>query len=97
MKKPKAKLQNWSIIAAPISPYTAPEMVPTILAGEIYGHPNFPDGRKVITSQAVASKGVIVETENTIYTLGEVDVTYGLWCEEQGHIIDPKNPIKFVE
>lgn len=61
--KPKVILENWSLIGES-------------LTGNAYGHPDFEEGEKVRTSTLTETpkklkKGDVVETKNTMYTLGE--------------------------
>jgi len=87
-------LKNWSVRGYNNTPYTAPECQRFCLHGEAYGHPRFADGEAINTSPIRASVKNIVETNNTVYELGEADVSYLLWCEESGITIDKKNPVK---
>jgi hypothetical protein len=43
------------------------------LRGVVYGHPDFHDGEKVVTSEIVIRKAGVVETKNTIYRLTKKD------------------------
>jgi len=93
-EKPTVILRNWSLTMGRADPYMAPELVPTYLSGEVYGHPKFKDGDRVTTSKMLSSSGNIVETAYTLYELKEPDVTYSLWCEEHGYSLDPSSFIK---
>lgn len=70
MKK-EALMKNWSLTAANVNPYKAPELISAKLRGDVYGHPKFPDGTPVITSTIldVVNCGtyIIIETRNTNY------------------------------
>ena len=95
--KPTVTLNNWSVRGYPnCTPYMAPETIMHVLHGEAYGHPNHEDGKKIMTTEIVATKGNMVETKNTLYKLKEADVSYLLWCESEGITFDPKHPVKFV-
>lgn len=71
--KPLVRLENWAYLE-----YGFPR-----LQGDAYGHPNHPDGKEVWTSRILKADGVDsarplllgpgtkVETENTVYVLGE--------------------------
>jgi hypothetical protein len=87
-------LRNWSVRGYNNTPYTAPECQRFCLHGEAYGHSHFPDGSAIETSPIQASAKKLVRTRNTVYILGEPDVSYMLWCEENGIKIDSENPIK---
>jgi hypothetical protein len=93
-QKPTVILQNWSMTMGKVDPYTAPELIPSYLCGEVYGHSNFEDGERITTSRVIDSSGSMVETRNTFYDLKEPDVSYGLWCEEHGYSLDPSSFIK---
>lgn len=90
-------LKNWSVCGYQVSPYTAPEARLWCLHGDAYGHPEFPDGDSITTSPIKNSIKNLVETENTVYELGEPDVSYILWCEDNGITIDEDNPVKMKE
>jgi len=87
-------LKNWSVRGYNITPYTAPEAQRFCLTGEAYGHPRFAEGEVITTSPIQASINNLVETNNTVYELGEADVSYLLWCEENGIKVDKENPVK---
>ena len=87
-------LKNWSVRGYNVDPYTAPEARLVCLHGEAHGHPEFPDGQTVTTSPIKASDKNLVETENTVYELGDADVSYLLWCEAEGIEVDKENPVK---
>jgi len=89
-----AILKNWSVRGYDNTPYTAPEALRFCLHGEVYGHPNFEDGNIITTSVIKASNYNFVETQHTVYELGEADVSYLLWCEENGIKVDKENPVK---
>lgn len=73
----KAKLENWYISVKTSDPYKAPEQGVSVLAGNIYNHPRFEDGKYVTTSpvRGQTEDGDII-TQNTIYTLGTVKDDY---------------------
>jgi len=65
MPKQEASLRNWKLHWLP------PPEDCQVACGEVYGHPKFPDGRRIHTSQIVNfnSKHGIVETLHTFYRL----------------------------
>jgi hypothetical protein len=67
------RLENWSVISYASSPYQAPELGTPVLYGEVFGHPRFDDGHRVHTSFIVGKRGDNVQTNNTLYELGEID------------------------
>ena len=87
-------LKNWCVCGYNISAYTAPEAQLFCLHGEAYGHPKFSDGQIITTSPIRSSDKNLVKTDNTVYELGEADVSYLLWCEENGIEVDKDNPVK---
>lgn len=46
----KAILKNWSVFNKPKYGYMPPELQPKYLHGDVYGHPEFEDGRGINTS-----------------------------------------------
>ena len=46
----KAVLKNWSVFSKPKHGYQPPELQPKYLQGNVYGHPEFDDGRNINTS-----------------------------------------------
>ena len=82
-----AKMRNWSIVGAQLTPYQAPEMQTKQLRGEVFGHERFADGERVTTSTILERRGHEVVTENTTYWLDMKDVCpdYLVWCVKNGH------------
>ena len=74
----KAKLENWSVIGGnKIDPYTPPEFITHHLVGNVFGHPKFSDNTFIKTSRIRKAEGEnIIITNNTEYTLGEIDQKY---------------------
>lgn len=55
--KPTAILKNW-------------EYIHDRLTGNVYGHPDFPDGEKIITTAVInVISDSVYETKNSVYTL----------------------------
>ena len=88
--KPVYVLKNWAVRGQP-DPYMAPEVIPTVLCGEVYHDPKREDGTPITTSTIIGS---LVEPCNSYYELGEPCVTYQAWCEANDLTIDPDNPVK---
>ena len=61
--KPEVRLEHWS--KREHSPGC------DVLLGNAFGHPRFPDGTDVRTSQVLKIEGNRAETLNTIYLLGQ--------------------------
>ena len=71
------KLENWSICTPKVNPFTAPELIPQCLQGNVYGHPRFRDGEFVISSRIVGIKeNLILTYSGSTYELGEPDPDY---------------------
>lgn len=83
--KPTVVIQDYSIILDPYwnDPYTAPEAIPCVLTGKVYGHLNIKDGHNVVTSHILDfnEDTGIVETRNTKYVLGKKSENYELYCQ----------------
>ncbi len=80
-------MQNWSVCEAPGgNPFIAPERRAKKLQGLVYGHPEFPDGSQIMTSDIVehdyANK--TVRTRNTVYTLGKIDPGFVQYMRDYG-------------
>ena len=91
--KPIVSLEDWSVI--PIfstSPFLAPEVWKHSLYGKCFNHPLMDDGDYVHTTIPIDVCGLAVETKNTIYVLGKMNLKYAEWCDKNGFIIDPENP-----
>ena len=81
----KAKIENWSVVTGNYNPYTAPEAIPRCIRGEVYGHPDFPDGDIVTTSTLVLLENGVAKTQNTQYSLGYPEAEYTAWCVKNGY------------
>lgn len=58
MNKPVARIEDW-------------ERVGRRLTGKVYGHPGWPDGELVTTTEVLVNRVGSVETRNTLYQLGK--------------------------
>ncbi len=89
------KMKNWSVVS---DPYQAPEIREHRLAGEVYGHPLFPDGYSVTTSEIVKTEGRTVTTKSgTLYELENAHPDYEKYVREVlKREIDPNNPVKIL-
>ena len=83
------RLENWSLCLYQSSPYEAPELSRTVVAGEIYDDENgrFEDGEKIRTGtvQELDMDEGILKTNRTTYELGSPDKDWIVWLEEQGY------------
>ena len=93
--KPLVILDEWCLVALEgDDPYKAPEVRTATLHGVVTGHPLHEDGTHVTTTAPLASAGREVETQNTIYYLGEVSKDWEKWCFHNGVDVDLSNPVK---
>jgi hypothetical protein len=84
--KPIVRIENWSVVGSIIY-YGYRKLEPGArLTGDVMGHANLRNG--TIYTSAILTidllKG-LVETHNSIYSLGEVSEDYGRWIEAQEH------------
>ena len=80
------RLEQWAICASSdVTPYTPPECIKRVLTGLVYGHPRFPDGSSVRTSELVELNldWMWGQTCNTRYELGECDPEYAMYVLTQ--------------
>lgn len=89
-------IENWSVVSDG-DLYLPPESQSKRIAGKVYGHPNFIDGTRVVTSSVINSEGRFVDTNSRRYFLGLVDESYQQWVNKNcGRSFDPVNPVKIV-
>ncbi len=80
------RLENWSVVV---------DFAGECLQGQVYNHPNFPEGYSVRTSAIKSSNGrTVITASGSKYTLGNVDPNYVKWCENQGLKLDEEQPVK---
>ena len=73
----KMKLDNWSIVSNPISPYQAPETAGKRLHGKVQGSSQFKDGTEITTSVIISIDGGKAKTASgSEYVLGTIDPDY---------------------
>lgn len=87
------QLYSWSIVASDENPYLAPEARKAGIHGQVYDHPDFSDGEKIITSPVIfaweeKNGRRFVQTKNTAYELLTIEEAYLYWLEEQGKTIN---------
>lgn len=70
------RIENWCLGGGnPV--YQAPELMNVHIFGEVYNHPEFPQGYPVRTSYIVGIEGDKVRTvSGSLYTLGEPNSDY---------------------
>lgn len=88
------KLDNWSLVQ--LDPYQ-PLEVGLHLSGEIFGHPEFPDGEKVTTSHILHGDGPLVYTQSgSCYELGSPNQEYVEYLKKTNQRLPTKEePIKW--
>jgi len=89
------KIENWCVVSD-ITPYTAPEAIYLRLNGEVFGHPQFPDGHIVSTSYIMSvDKNIVTTYTGNKYKLGKPLETFVQWCKDNGvHVPTENEPIK---
>jgi len=83
MNKPKARIDNWSVVESVSAPDFRELEPDRRLTGTIFGHANLPNG--VIYTSAIVSidsANRLVETRNSVYELGNVNDDYDRWARE---------------
>ena len=78
-------LENWSL--AHEDPYLDPSLGHFCVYGKVFGHPNFPDGTTIKTSNVTeldSLEGMLITVTRT-YTLGQICPQYSAWRESRGH------------
>ena len=88
-----ARIEEWSVVGYN-DPYKAPEQKRTLyLVGNVYGHANHTNGKKVITSPIMHADGRTVFTLNTKYVLGKVNIDYKEWYSKVlGRLLNENDP-----
>jgi hypothetical protein len=94
-RKGEVLLQDWFVRFLHLDDvYVAPECRHAVLAGEVYGHPRFPDGYPVKTSAVEKVEGRLITTRGgTVYRLGRISKKYRAWLKKEGRVYNPRQPI----
>lgn len=72
-------LNNWSICAAGLNPYQAPETIEQCLQGNVFGNPRFNAGDHITTTGIVSvdpEKDLVITRSGSVYKLGTIDPAY---------------------
>ena len=79
------RLENWAIRYTG-DPYTPPELQRCAAIGEVYGHPEFPDGSPITTSALIVHDygRRQVTTKSRVYNLGKIDPGYVQYMKDNG-------------
>ena len=81
MQKPLVTIEDWGVVENVIS-HGFEELQPgNHLTGFVIGHTNLPRSKRVFTSSIVTVdvSQALVETQNTMYHLGEASEEYKAW------------------
>jgi hypothetical protein len=82
---PSVKLENWAVVPS-ANPGSYEVLQPgNLLVGRAFGHQRIKPGMFIFTSLIVRvdSKNKLVETRNTVYSLGEISREYKAWLDQQ--------------
>lgn len=89
------RLENWSVTYHPQDSWRAPECRTMHLCGEVFGHPNYPEGHKITTSNVKAVNGRQITCASRVYVLGQPAAEYVQWCKDKKvHVPTDECPIK---
>ena len=90
------QLNNWAVVHSQ-DPFLAPEQRGLHLTGDVEGHPKFPNGKRVCTSEVKDFKGRVITTESgTEYLLGDPSPEYREWLQANRPNWNPEEPFSFV-
>jgi hypothetical protein len=90
-------IENWSVVTTS-EPHVAPELRNASLNGKVYGHPRFPNGHGVVTSQIEEANSRVVRTRSgSLYKLGTPSKTYLDWLQHNGIAYNEEEPIRTRE
>ena len=81
MPKREVRIENWAVVRSVRCP-SFEELQPGFhLMGTAIGHANLPGQSFIYTSRIVSVDNLngVVETQNTLYQLGQPDETYKAW------------------
>jgi hypothetical protein len=84
-QKPSVKLEDWAVVPS-ASPGSYEGLGPgKLLVGRAFGHDRIKSGMFIFTSTIVQvdTNNRIVETRNTVYSLGEMSREYKAWLDQQ--------------
>ena len=87
-------LSDWWVKQTDV--YTAPECAVKIICGRVFGHPRFPDGSFIESSEIKDAKGrYILTSKGTVYKLhGRPHRDYVKWMKENGIAYDGYEPVR---
>jgi hypothetical protein len=85
-QKPSVKLEDWAV-GPELNPGSYQALQPgNLLVGRAFGHQRIEKGKFIFTSPIVRvdPQQRVVETRNTLYSLGEASDEYKTWSRSQG-------------
>ena len=82
-KKPPVKLEDWAVVQSLKSGSYHALRPGNLLVGRAFGHQRIAKGKFIFTSPIVRvdTQQRIVETKNTVYSLGEASHEYKTWSK----------------
>ncbi len=85
-QKPSVKLEDWAVVPQLNSGSYQTLRPGNLLVGRAFGHQRIEKGKFIFTSPIVRvdTQQRIVETRNTLYSLGEASDEYKSWSRSQG-------------
>ncbi len=86
------RIENWYVVSNAEGDKSATS-VGYRLRGNVYGHPHYREGERIITSEILNLEGNIVRCRSRIYYLGEPSDKYVDALKEDGLSYDQANPI----
>jgi hypothetical protein len=84
-QKPSVKLEDWAVVPE-VNAGSYQALRPgNLLVGRAFGHQKIEKGKFIFTSPIVSvdAQQRIVETRNTLYSLGEASHEYKVWSRSQ--------------
>jgi len=84
-QKPSVKLEDWAVVPQVNSGRYQALRPGNLLVGRAFGHQKIEKGKFIFTSPIVRvdTQQRIVETRNTLYSLGEASHEYKTWSRSQ--------------
>ena len=83
MGKAVVKIEDWAVVRSVVCPTFEKLQPGKRLVGNVFGHANFPNAKLTYTSRilSVDLSRRLVETQNTVYQLGQSNASYQAWEE----------------
>jgi hypothetical protein len=86
------RMENWRIVESSGVAQTAQTMG-FRLRGRAYGHPSYPDGEQITTSEILKVEGPRIFCKNRVYFLGEPSAEFRDMVGKLNVPFDPNNPL----